>query len=169
MKKTKNIKKANDEVTKLVEMIFIVLVVFAAFYIITIFVTKNQKSTNSDQVNESEDTIIQYDEILLGNIFDQNPNEYYVVVTDDESNYKESIEFYIQTYNQKDEHIRVYTSSINEKLNANYVSENSKLDTDNINEFKVKTITLIKIKDKKIEYRVEGELEVTKKLAEISK
>lgn len=169
MKKSKNNKKTNDEVTKLVEMIFIVLVVFAAFYVITIFVTKNQNSTSNEQTNESENTIIQYDKILLGNIFEQNPSEYYVVITDEDSNYKESIDYYLQMYNQKEEHNRVYTASINEKLNANYISENSKLDTDNINEFKVKTTTLIKIKDKKIEYSVEGELEVTKKLAEMSK
>ena len=88
MKKTKKNKKTNDEVTKLVEMIFIVLVVFAAFYVITIFVTKNQKTTSNEQIDETENTIIQYDQILLGNIFNQSPSEYYVVITDDDSNYK---------------------------------------------------------------------------------
>lgn len=162
-------RQKNDEVTKLVEMILVVLVIFAGFYIITSFITKKQSNTNSTENVSEDDKIIQYDEILIGNLFNQPNNEYYVLLTNDDSYYKDSLNYYSQSYNQKEDTIRLYTVDTNDLLNKSYIAEQSNINVENIKDFKVSTTTLILIKDKKIQKAIEGDIEVTKELIEISK
>lgn len=162
-------KQKNDEVTKLVEMILVVLVIFAGFYIITSFITKKQSNTSNTENVSEDDKIIQYDEILIGNIFNQPNSEYYVLITNDDSNYKDSLDYYSQTYKQKENAIKFYTADTNELLNKSFISENSNLNVENIKDFKVSKTTLILIKDKKIQKSIEGDVEVIKELIEISK
>ena len=64
---------------------------------------------------------------------------------------------YINLYMQKDEAIRVYTSQLNNVFNQKFKSEKSNLKVDDILDLKIKSSTLLKIKNKKIISSYEGD------------
>lgn len=165
-KNTQIIKSSTDEITKLVEVIIILLVIFAAFYIITYWVKKS-KTENNIKNTETTNAIIQYDEILMGRLFAQNNTEYYVLIIDekDENNYQT----YLTSYKEKENALRMYTSKLENAFNKKYKAKDSKLDTENIKELKVKDTTLIRIKEKRIEETFEGKTSVLKKLGDLIK
>ena len=142
------------------------LVIFAAFYIITYWVKKSQSKTNINQ-EETEKAIIQYDEILLGRLFMQNNNEYYVLIIEekDENNYQT----YLTSYKEKENALRFYTAKLANAFNKSYKADTSVLNTDNIKEVKVKDTTLVKIKERKIIETFEGKTKVLEKLGELIK
>lgn len=157
---------ATDEVTKLVEVILIVLVIFAAFYIITYWIKKSE--TKKDILpQESENVMIQYDEILMGRLLEQKNSEYYVLIIDEED--KTNYQAYLSSYNEKENALRFYTAKLDSAFNRKYKAESSKLDTQNIKEIKVKETTLVYIKDKKIENHWEGVTSILGKLGELIK
>ena len=111
--------------------------------------------------------VIQYDEILMGRIFVQNNNEYYVLIIDkeDENNYQT----YLTSYKEKENALRFYTVDLGNAFNKNYKADTSKLDTSEIKELKVKETTLVRIKERKIEESFEGKTKVIEKLGELIK
>lgn len=165
VKQTKIEKNATDEVTKLVEVILILLVIFAAFYIITYWIKKAETKKDILQ-EETESAMIQYDEILMGRLFEQKNDEYYVLIIDkeDETNYQT----YLSSYKEKENALRFYTIKLGSAFNEKYKAETSKLDTQNIKEIKVKGSTLIHIKDKRIEQYWEAD-SMLSKLGELIK
>lgn len=163
---TKTKKMPADEATKLVEVILILLVIFAAFYIITYWVKKSGNKKTLEQETQ-ENAVIQYDEILIGRLFMQKNNEYYVLIVDkeDTNNYQS----YLTSYKEKENALRFYTADLGDAMNQKYKAEASNLATDDITNLKVKDTTLVKIKDQKIEETLEGKTEVITKLGELIK
>ncbi len=164
--KKKNLKKVeysdDTEILKLIKLIVIVTVVVLAFYGITMLVnTKEEEKTETS-------ASIQYDEILIGNILNQNNDEYYVMIYDDEDYDVKLYNVYINKYKQKDEALRFYTSQLNNPINQKFKSEESNLKVKNIEDLKVKSSTLLKIKKGKITNYYEGE-KMLEHLKEISK
>lgn len=160
-------KQTTDEVTKFVEVILVLLVIFTTFYLITYWVNKNKKETNLNST--VEDTIIQYDEILLGRLFLQNTNEYYVLILEDKNSYKNIYQPYINSYMEKENALRLYRAYLDNAFNRTYKAEDSNMEVESIESLKVKTTSLLKIKEHKIIETIEGKDEVLKKLTEISK
>lgn len=160
----------SDEITKLVEVILVILVIFAAFYLITSWVTKSQKTpTVNNNNNKAEEKIIQYDEILLGNLLSQPSDEYYVLLMDENDSNVSYYESQIATYEEKENHLRVYTARLGNSFNKKYKSEESFLSVDTVKNLKVKGATLFKIKDHRVEEAVEGTDAIVQKLGELIK
>ena len=155
--KSINIKSNNDEVTKLVQLILIVLVILGIFYIITTWVTKTKGTTNLDNGNDTEqDTIIQYDEILVGNLLNRTNEEYYVLVTTSADLDVDSYNVLVTAYRETENALRVYTARLDLAFNKNFKSEESFFDTENINEVKFKGSTLVKVQNKRVVRQFEG-------------
>lgn len=166
---TKNVSTSkSDEVTKLVEIILVILVIFAAFYLITYWVDHSKKKTTNNKTENTQDTVIQYDEILVGNILNQNKSEYYVLVMTEKDKTEKTFSTYTTNYTAKEGSLRLYTANLDDIFNKTYKGEESKLDSENIDDLKVKENTLLKIADHKIVESIEGTSNIQKKLTELA-
>lgn len=163
----KEIKKNNisndNEIAKLVKLVIIVTLVFLAFYVLTIFINKEEEK----EVAESTPASIQYEVILAGNILKQNPSSYYVLVYDTEDYNHTVYEAYASLYEDAKSAIPVYKVELNNPFNLKFVAEESKLDVKNIEDLKLKGTTLLKVEKQKITKYYEDE-EVLTKLKELA-
>jgi len=168
MAKKVNAKKISDEneIKKFIQFILIVTVIFGLFYLLTILINKKDEKTNNEKENTSE-VIIQYDEILIGNMFNQKNDNYYVLIEDIEDVNVSVFHAYLSLYSQVKDAKRVYTAVINNMFNNKYLGEESNLSND-ITKFKVSKTTLLEISNGKIVKSYEKDEDITKILKEIS-
>lgn len=147
------------EYKKLGIIIFIILIVFLGFYLITSLLTKE----NNDDIfnNELETTEIQYNEIIVGNMFDKT-GEYYVLLKNKKDPYLELFETYIESIRKGE--TKIYTVDLSSAFNKKYIAEESNFDKEN---FKVKDTTLLKLKDGEIIEHYELKEDIQKKLGEL--
>lgn len=141
-------------VAKVVGAVIILLLVL--YYVLAVFVTKEiDISSGSSSNNDTNSSDSVSDRILASNIFKQAEEEYYV---------------YFYDFNDADASINNVISGISDKvyrvdtsssLNANYVSEDdSNKNARELDDLKVKSNTLIKIKADEIEEYYEGAREI---------
>lgn len=166
-----NAKKiSNDnEMMNFIKMIIIVVIVFCVFYVLTVFINKDNKSAENNSNNENNTSAqIQYDEILVGNIFKQSNSNYYVLIKDNKDVNIQTYEVYLNAYEQKQDSKRVYTAVLNNMFNSKYLAENSNL-VDDISQFRVNKTILLEINDGKILKSYEKHEDILNLLKEISK
>jgi len=155
----------SNEVTNLIKIILAVTVIFLIFYGITTLVTKNKKT---EQLNTG-DVVIQYDEILLGNLLEQPKSEYYVLVTEEDDQYKDTYSTYLNTYKTKENAIRVYSANLDSGFNSAYLSETSNTNINDIKDLKLSTSTLLKVSGKKVVSAYEGNFKIIEHLKTLIK
>jgi len=150
----------SDEYKKLIILIVIIGVVFLIFYLATTFFTKD----NHDDIfkNDLNSTKIQYDEIIVGNMFDKS-GEYYVLLLEKDDPYNDVFNSFVTTIkaNQK-----IYTVDLSSAFNKTYIGEEYSYNKDS---FKTKGTLLVKIKDSEIKEHYETKENILKKLEELSK
>ncbi len=157
MAKTKTVKKSYDngtEVSKLVKLVIIVTVIFVIFYGITVLINKEEENKGN---NNEQTASVQYDEILIGNILKQPNDEYYVMIYDADDYDSIVYSSYLQLYKKKEDSLRLYTAQLNEIFNKIFQAEESNLDVSKIEQLKVKSSALLRIKKGKIVAHYEGE------------
>ena len=141
---------SNSEFKNLIQIILIIVAVFLIFYGVTTCITKNNKNKDFAQNN----TIIQYDEILLGTLLQQPVSEYYVLVTDKQDNNAQIYMNLLSEYNDlKENALDVFNADLSNGFNKKFLAtdnENSNLKTNDLKELKFKKTTLLKIKNKQI-------------------
>lgn len=148
------------KIENLIKIIIIVLLIAIIFYGLTIIITKNKKNS-SDYTDNNTNADIQYTEILLGSLYNQKENEYYVLV-ETEKDYL-TLSSSINTYSKKTEAIKLYTSNLDDAMNKKYKGETSNFEN------KYPTFsesTLLKVVNGKIVEHIEGTSDIQKKLAE---
>ncbi len=148
------------KIENLIKIIIIVLLIAGIFYGLTILITKNKKNTSSSTGNTTN-TDIQYTEILLGSLYNQKENEYYVLV-ETESDYL-TLSSIVNTYHKKAEAIKLYISNLDDAMNKKYKGETSNFE----NQYPTfSKSTLLKIANGEIVEHIEGTSDIQKKLAE---
>lgn len=164
MKKKKTNKKNTDELTKLIQIVLAILVIFSGFYLLTYFLKEN-KSFNYDNSNKTP-AVIQYEEILAGTVLNQNSEDYYVLIknTDSKLEYKSLINMYYQMGKKAE----LYYVDMNSIFNKKYISENNNLMIDDITELEVADTAIIHVKDGKVTSQKIGEEEVYSKLLSLT-
>ena len=154
-----SISNRDNEVSKVIKCIIVVLVIFAIAYLLTIYITKN--STDSVVKKELENTSIQYDEILAGTSFSKKDSEYLVLfynVSEDENSTYDSLK---STYEAKKDAIPMYYVDLGSSLNKDCVSTEANKDATSSSELKINDATLIKFTDNKISEYMIGEEEIS--------
>lgn len=141
----------NYDLKNIIKFILIVSIIALIFYLITVVVLKNKKSNTYDI--SSEPAVIQYSEIIIGDMFNQKENEYYVLLKENNDFYLDLYDTYISSYTGQENSLKVYTVDLNNAFNKKYLSEESNFNKDN---FKVKNTTLIKMNNKNIIETYEG-------------
>lgn len=156
-KKSNNESKApvtSNEMTNLIKIVLVVTAVFLIFYGITTLVT-NKEQTGTD----SEKVTIQYDEILLGTLFEQSNSEYYVLITTEDDFYVSTYSSLLSIYTAKENTFRVYNANLDNGFNKSYKAEEANI-SNNLKELKLTDSTLLKIKDKTIVASYQGNKEI---------
>lgn len=143
------------EITKLIKIIVVVVVIAVVFYGITILITKYKKDNDTD-TNTTIPTTIQYDEIVLGSLFRQSQNEYYVLIQKEEDPYNSLLSSYISSYSAKANSVKVYLVNMDHVFNQFYVSTESNLNTNDIRSFRVSGLSMVKVSNKNIVESYEG-------------
>ena len=165
MNKKRTNKKNTDELTKLIQIVLVVLVIFAGFYLLTYFLKEN-KSYKYDG-DYKVPAVIQYDEILAGTILSQNSDDYYVLIKDVDN--KTDYTQLIYTYYQMDKNIQLYTVDMDSIFNEKYSSEKNNFMINNINDLKVSDTAIIHVINGKVTSQKIGEKEVYNKLISMTK
>lgn len=142
----------------MMKFIIIVLMIGILFYLITIFVTNKKTDVSKKEV---EDAIIQYEEIIIGNMFDQKQKEYYVLLKKKNDNYLSYYETYITNYQNKDDSLKIYSIDLSSAFNKKYIGENNSIKKD---KFEINQTTLVKIENGDIVESYQGNEQITNKL-----
>lgn len=161
----KNLINTDDEVKKLIKIFVFILILFGAFYSLTLFLTKPKEL----QKEEDKEIEILYDEILLSQIFNQKKDVYYVLVLFDGDYYGNVYKQYFEKFRGRDDYIDYYKVNINDGFNYKFISEESKLDSKNVSSLKFKESTLLKVKNKRIDSSFEGSEKIINHLEQLVK
>lgn len=167
MKKIKNAKKKNNKNTKneiqeqeisikkILTTSLILLVIFFAFYGITVGVLnlKNNGDKEYNGINSSSK------DILASDLLKQKEDLYYVIAIND--NYKDVYELYTKKMDS------FYNIDLNNALNKNIISNKTDI-SDNPRDIKINDTVLFVIENKQIKEYFVGKDEVVNKLKTIS-
>lgn len=127
-----------------------VIIVFASFLLISGFIMIMAKYGVFEKGYEepkTEATEISYEYILAGTIFNRLDSEYYVVFDKFES---EKLDVYFKyIIDSASTKLPIYKVNMDLKVNAKYASDTSNPKVQNVNDLKIKGVTLIKIKNGK--------------------
>lgn len=125
--------------------LFIVVAVILIFYGITVLLTNNKEKETSVP-NDSNEAVIQYDEIIVGEIYNQSESEYYVLAYNDNSNSQEYISN-LNTYSELEGATKSYEIDLTNAFNKKYVSSESDFE----GQFPIfSETTLVKVVNKQI-------------------
>ena len=133
-----------DEGSRLFKIIVIILILFAIFY----FLTGNKRNNKID--NTPVTAVIQYDKIMIGEILNQSPLEYYVLLNKNDDPYQSLYDSYITTYKNEGDHLDIYTVDLDDSFNKKYLSEEENLQPEKISDFRIHNKALLKITNHKI-------------------
>ena len=123
----------------------IIIIVIALFLLVGMFfLTKVilNKDVEEDKIMENT---IQYDEILAGESFNQDEDEYYVIYYDSSNEYS-TISSLISSYQLNNSDTRLYSVDFSNGMNKKYVTDEDII-TDNASSLKVKDNTLLKFRN----------------------
>ncbi len=135
-------KTNQNEMNNFIRIIIIVVVIFVLFYFITIITTGRKKGDYTKA--QTTPAVIQYDEIILGNLYQQKASEYYVLVKEKEDPYISVFESLLKQNSSKKDGIPYFTADLESIFNKKFIGEQSSFVQDNL---KMTGTTLLKIKD----------------------
>lgn len=166
---TNSMVSTDNEMSKLILLILIVAVVFVAFYVVTLFVTKNEEKQET-QTEENYEATIQYEKILAGNILSKENSEYYVLVYYGNDKYVDLYKNYLTYYEATVEGaVPFYYVDMDDVFNSSFISDKSKLNVSDAKDFKFKETTLLRIQNGKVISTYEGKDNITGKLGRMTK
>lgn len=131
-----------NEIGKFIRIIVIVVITFLAFYLITILVTGRKKGEYAKR--QTTPAVIQYEEIILGNLYHQSATSYYVLIEEKDDPYISLFESFLKQQSAKEGGIPYYTSDLSSAFNQKFIGDTSSFDQGNI---KVTGTTLLKIEN----------------------
>ena len=152
------------EYAKIIKITVVVVLILALVYFITALATGEIKF-GKDKEDAREETSIQYEEIIAGQILNRNKDQYYVLLfdfTDTFASYYLSLK---DTYIQNEDSLPFYIVDLEKGINKNIVAESEeqyKADVSNISDFKVTNPTLIKVSNHKVVENIKGKENILK-------
>ena len=141
----------------------IVTLIIIVFYGVTVVVTK--KAEEATKEANSQKVEIQYDSIMIGSMLNIN-GSFYVLIEDIDDIRLSEYTTMIQTIKANDDAPTVYTADLSSTFNKAYLSDESNYDSD-MEKFKVKGTTLVKIEDHEIVDVYDNYDDIIKKLDEL--
>lgn len=135
---------SSDEISKLVKIVLVVSSIMILFYGITVFVTRRVTAIKTAKLGKSEEkSEIQYDNILIGTMFNIEGRHFVLIYSEDDKNMEE-YDSLLKSVQANDEAPKVYKANLDESFNKPYLASESDYSSD-LSKFKVKGTTLIEI------------------------
>ncbi len=159
-KRNYNDEEEKNFVSRFVMTIGLVLVALVALYLfVGIFITKSISFGKKDK-EETTEVASDKTTILASQIFDQQEDEYYVLVYDT-TDEVHNIEQFLNLYKSKSGALTVYKVDSSKKFNSKYiVTDDSNKNPESINDLRIISPSLIKISSKHVSEYIEGFEEV---------
>ncbi len=158
------------EIIRFIRILIVVIILIIGIYLFTrLFVTKDllNNSTNESEINEGS---INYNVTNIGSLLNKPENEYYVMIYNTENLRSVYYSGLLTNYERNEDALKVYFADLNKELNKKfYDSENASKEFINISDFKVGDLTLIKIKNGKVDRILTNEEEISIELKYDSK
>lgn len=136
---------SSNELSKLIKIVLIVTGIIIVFYGVTVVVTNKAK----EAAKENEEAVeIQYDSIMIGSML-KIDGSFYVLIEDEDDIRLPEYNTLIQTIKANEDAPTIYTADLSSGFNKKYLSDKTNYD-DNMETFKVKGTTLVRISNHKI-------------------
>lgn len=151
---------------------FIVLFVIILFVIGVYFVSKLFIMDDSLFEVNYNNGVVNSERAIVGTIFNRPEKEYYVFVYDESSSKAVYYSSISTNYSQNEKNaLKVYHVDLGNELNKSYVSSDgtSNPKASKVSDLKFKDITLLRIKNGKIDKYIENETDIQKELAVVNK
>ena len=112
-KKLKNTRKVNNDnvAFNYIKLILVVSILFLIFYLVTLFINKDDKKDT-----ESTEVEIQYDTILMGNVLNQPKENYYVLIKSSDDLANGLYETFAAKYKTVNNYTRIYYVELNNRI-----------------------------------------------------
>ena len=142
-----------DEMIKFVIVILVVLLSVGAIYLFTrAFVTKDLFKEDSSPTETVQEGKVNYEVAIMGQLLNRPYKQYYAVIYDSTGDYAADMYSLVTSYSKLKDHKQVYTIDLANELNKSYYdAENVNKKPTKVSEMKVGDITLVKVKNGKIE------------------
>lgn len=149
MANKKNVKNYNEEmnVKEGIIIVGVIMVVVLVIYGLTVLAQRVGLFDVGYTKPEVQASVISYENSIAGSIFNKSDSEYYVVLFDSESNDSIYLSNLISLYNNKENHLPVYSVDLNNHFNKSIIGETSNPSAQNVNDLSVSEPTLIYIKN----------------------
>lgn len=168
MKKDKIKKYETEEQMEVKKFIFVLLgliiVIIGVYFFTRAFVTKDlSKKTNEINYNEGK---INDEVVIVGTMLNRPLKEYYVFAFSSEDNMAIYYNALVSKYLEKEKSLKVYYLDLENAFNKDYVANDEKASTafTNIKDLKLGNLTLLKVKDGKVNKFLTSEDEIKKEL-----
>lgn len=159
LKKIEEVEGTGSDSLHIVRTVAIIVIIFCAFYFLTLFLTNRDNSSSS--TNTSKDTSISYSNIIAGRSFSMPEDEYLVLYYDfSDTTLTSSLNTMTNTYISKDSHLTVYYVDMSDALNKKYVSENSNTSPVSVSDLAINGPTVIHFVNGSVTEYIEGEEEI---------
>ena len=162
-KKIESVGDFNVEYKNIILLVGIILIIFAVFYFITVYVTN--KDSNTYKRSKDTEGVISYTEIMAGRSFDMPEAEYYILYYD-RSN-KELLNTFsssVAAYRADKERTALYTVDMSNAMNKGFEKEDSNWNPTSVSELAIKGPTLIHFRDGAVIEYFEGETDIVSQL-----
>ena len=154
----------NNQLKTLTITIIIIIVLLIPVYFITTLVLNNR---DNEVTNNNPDVLIQKEKILVGQLFNRPETNYYVLAYKEDDKFLDLFDKYLDDYKSSENSLTFYKIDLEEGFNKQYIDNETKI-SDDLNELKLSTTTLFKIKDGKIESYYVGNNDILNYLKEIN-
>ena len=168
--KKEETKQEQNEFKRLLKIVLIVTAVFGLFYVVTLVVTKKADDVRLEQKHSNktiEKAEIQYENIMIGTMLNHS-GTYYVLIETKDDNRLDEYKSLIETIKNSENAPTIYKANLTDSFNKVYLGKEENYYVSDISEFKVKSTTLIKIVDGKIDSAYDNYDAIKNKLKELA-
>lgn len=156
----KNKSEVENEIYSFIKiLIVVVLLVIGVYFFTNAFVNKDY-----DVKKDGQEGVVSSNSIIVGSMFNRPYKEYYVLAYKGDENDAVLFGSYVSLYESKEGALRIYTVDLDNALNNSYYSENGNSKAKKLDELKISSPTLIKIKNGSISKYIEGQTNIKKEL-----
>lgn len=138
--------KLSEETKKGIILFIIIGVILVGVYFATVYLV-NKGNLSTYEPSSEVDAVITYDEINVGMVFNRTPEEYYVAFENFSDKNRVEYSTLIKDYSSNENNLPIYKVDMLMGFNQRYYDTKTNPYVQDVRELKIKTPTLMKIKD----------------------
>lgn len=159
LKKIDSLGGLDSDIKSKIIVVVIVLVVLGLFYLLTLYITNKNSDDKQEVDTTSKETVISYEDIIVGRSFSMSEDEYLVIYYDKSDEDKSSVySSLISSYRSKENALPIYTVDLSSALNKPSITTGeANHHPTNASEIAVNGATVIRFLNHEVADYLEGE------------